>query len=172
VNVVETIQAVRSAGGSVTAAAGSLIVDAPPELPMAVWDALAAHKPVLLELLAPTVTYADLAAQEEREAIQAEAQAPVEAISFDRPRPARRCRLLRDTPWDSPVGRIAFPAGLEAVVVDDPNDVENPVDRLALAWVLAANRAAGKATLPILLDGRPRVLEASAVLILNEGEPS
>lgn len=170
-NVVETITAVRAAGGSVNVSAGALIVDAPPDLPMAVWDALAAHKATLVELLAPAVAYGQLAAHEEREAIQAEA--PADAVAFARPRAARRCRLLRDTPWECPaLGRVTFPAGLEGVVVDDPREIDNPLERLALSWLLSADRAAGKATLPILIDGRPRVLEAAAVLILNEGVSS
>lgn len=168
-NVVETIQAVRSAGGSVSVNGGSVIVDAPPGLPDAVWDALAAHKATLLDLLAPSVTYAELAAHEEREAIQAEAQAPADAITFGPPRPARRCRLLRDTPWASPdLGRVIFPAGLLGVIVDDLSKVENPVDRLALTWVLQADREAGKNTLAVLIDGRPRVLEAASVEVLPE----
>ena len=170
-NVVETIQALRSAGGSVSVNAGALIVDAPPGLPVAVWDALTAHKATLLELLAPSVTYAHLAAHEERQAIQAEAQAPADAITFDRPRPARRCRLLRDTPWECPdLGRVTFPAGLEGVVVDDPREIENPVDRLALSWILQADRAAGKATLAVMIDGRARVLDAASVVIPSGGQ--
>lgn len=171
-NVVETIQAVRSAGGSVSVSGESVIVDAPPTMPAAVWEALSTHKATLLDLLAPSVTYAELAAHEEREAIQAEAQAPADAVTFGRPRAARRCRLVRDTPWECPdLGRVTFPAGLEGVVVEDPNEIGNPIDRLALSWLLAADRAAGKATLAVLIDGRPRVLEATAVLILD-GEPS
>ena len=50
--------------------AGALIVDAPPDLPVAVWDALTLHKATLVDLLTPTATYADLARHEEREAIQ------------------------------------------------------------------------------------------------------
>jgi hypothetical protein len=169
VNVVETIQAVRSAGGSVSVSGGSVIVDAPPTMPAAVWEALSTHKATLLDLLAPSVTYAELAAHEEREAIQAEAQAPADAVAFDRPRAARRCRLLRDTPWGSPdLGRVTFPAGLVGAIVDDLNEIDAPVDRLALSWLLAADRAAGKATLPVLIDGRPRVLEAASVEVLPE----
>lgn len=168
-NVVETIQALRSAGGSVSVYAGALIVDAPPGLPVAVWDALAAHKATLLELLAPSVTYAHLAAHEEREAIQAEPQAPADAIAFLRARAARRCRLVRDTPWDCPdLGRVTFPAGLEGEIIDDPREITDPFARTALAWVLLADRAAGKATLPVLIDGRPRVLEAASVEVLPE----
>lgn len=170
-NVVETIAAVRAAGGSVSVHAGALIVDAPPDLPTGLWDALAAHKATLIDLLAPVVTYGELAAHEEREAIQAEAKAPADAVAFARPGAARRCRLVRDTPWVCPdLGRVTFPAGLEGVVVEDPNEIDNPIDRLALSWLLAADRAAGKATLAILIDGRPRVLEAPSVLILNEGD--
>ena len=172
-NVVEVIQAVRSAGGSVTAAAGSLIVDAPPDLPAPVWDALASHKAVLLELLAPAVAYADSSADEEREAIQAETQAPADAVAFARPGAARRCRLVRDTPWDCPdLGRVTFPAGLEGVVVEDPSEIDDPLERLALSWILQADRAAGKATLAVLIDGRPRVLEAASVVAIPEGDPS
>ncbi len=170
-NVVETIQAVRAMGGSVSVHAGALIVDAPPSLPVAVWDALATHKATLIDLLAPRATYGELAAHEEREAIQAEPPPPADAVAFGRPRPARRCRLIRDTPWDSPsLGRVTFPAGLEGVVVEDPNEIEDPLERLALSWILRADRAAGKATLAVLIDGRPRVLQSSAVRIL-EGEP-
>jgi hypothetical protein len=168
VNVVETITALRAAGGSVSVNAGALIVDAPPDLPVAVWDALTLHKATLVDLLTPTATYADLARHEEREAIQAEA--PADAVTFGRPRPARRCRLLRDTPWDSPsLGRVTFPAGIEGVVVEDPNEIEDPLERLALSWILRADRAAGKATLPILIDGRPRVLEAAAIHVFEGG---
>ncbi len=167
-NVVETITALRAAGGSVSVNAGALIVDAPPDLPVAVWDALTLHKATLVDLLTPTATYADLARHEEREAIQAEA--PADAVTFGRPRPARRCRLLRDTPWDSPsLGRVTFPAGIEGVVVEDPNEIEDPLERLALSWILRADRAAGKATLPILIDGRPRVLEAAAIHVFEGG---
>lgn len=166
-NVVETIQAVRSAGGSVSVNGGSVIVDAPPTMPAAIWEALATHKATLLDLLTPSVTYAELAAQEEREAIQAEAQAPVDAVTFGRSPAARRCRLLRDTPWESPnLGRVTFPAGLMGVIVDDLSKVENTVDRLALSWLLAADRGAGKNTLAVLIDGRPRVLEAASVEVL------
>jgi hypothetical protein len=168
VNVVETITALRAAGGSVSVNAGALIVDAPPGLPVAVWDALALHKATLVDLLTPTATYADLARHEEREAIQAEA--PADAVTFGRPRPARRCRLLRDTPWDSPsLGRVTFPAGIEGVVVEDPNEIEDPLERLALSWILRADRAAGKATLPVLIDGRPRVLEAASIHVFEGG---
>ncbi len=168
-NVVETIQAVRAAGGAVSVDAGALIVDAPPDLPVAVWDALTLHKATLIDLLAPAITYANLARHEEREAIQAEAQA--DAVAFGKPRPARRCRLLRDTPWQSPsLGTVTFPAGLEGYVVDDPNEIEDPLERLALTWILQADRAAGKATIPVLLDGRARVLEASSVSIEPHGE--
>lgn len=171
-NVIETIQAVRSAGGTITVEAGHLSVESPADLPDAVWEALRQHKPVLVDLLAPKATYAELARHEEREAIQAEAQAPADAVDLERPRAARRCRLVRDTPWLSPsLGSITFPAGLEGYVVDDPNEIEDPFERLALAWILKADRAAGKATIPVLLDGRARVLEASSVLI-TEGEPS
>ena len=167
-NVVETITALRAAGGSVSVNAGALIVDAPPGLPVAVWDALTLHKATLVDLLTPTATYADLARHEEREAIQAEA--PADVVTFGRPRPARRCRLLRDTPWDSPsLGRVTFPAGIEGVVVEDPNEIEDPLERLALSWILRADRAAGKATLPILIDGRPRVLEAASIHVFEGG---
>lgn len=167
-NVVETITALRAAGGSVSVNAGALIVDAPPGLPVAVWDALTLHKATLVDLLTPTATYADLARHEEREAIQAEA--PADVVTFGRPRPARRCRLLRDTPWDSPsLGRVTFPAGIEGVVVEDPNEIEDPLERLALSWILRADRAAGKATLPVLIDGRPRVLEAASIHVFEGG---
>lgn len=170
-NVVETITALRAAGGSVTASVGALIVDAPPGLPGAVWDALTLHKATLVDLLTPTATYADLARHEEREAIQAEAQATADAVTFGRPRPARRCRLVRDTPWVCPhLGRVTFPAGLEGTAVEDPNEIKNPIDRLALSWILTADRAAGKATVAVLIHGRPRVLEAASVLILDEGD--
>lgn len=172
-NVVETIAAVRAAGGTLSVYAGALIVDAPPDLPTGLWDALATHKATLIDLLAPAVTYGQLAAHEEREAVQAEAQAPADAVAFARPGAARRCRLVRDTPWECPhLGRVTFPAGLEGIVVEDPNEIDDPIDRLALSWLLAADRADGKATLAVLIDGRPRVLEAASVLILNEGEPS
>jgi len=168
VNVVETITALRAAGGSVSVNAGALIVDAPPDLPVAVWDALTLHKATLVDLLTPPATYADLARHEEREAIQA--KAPADAVTFGRPRPTRRCRLLRDTPWDSPsLGRVTFPAGIEGVVVEDPNEIEDPLERLALSWILRADRAAGKATLPVLIDGRPRVLEAASIHVFEGG---
>jgi len=171
VNVVETIQAVRAAGGSVAVNAGALIVDAPPGLPAAVWDALAAHKATLLELLAPRITYADLAAQEEREAIQAEDKAPADAVAFERPRPARRGRLLRAAPGIDPHrGRVTFPAGLAGAIVDDIDDIDDPLQRIHVRFLLQEERAAGRHPLIIFLDGRPRVLEADAVHILNEGD--
>ena len=171
-NVVECIHAVRAAGGSVTVNAGALIVDAPPSLPGAVWDALTAHKATLLELLTPTVTYADLASQEEREAIQTEDEAPADAVDFDRPRPARRGRLLRDAPGIDPHrGRVTFPAGLTGAIVDDLEDIDDPLQRIHVRFLLQEERAAGRHPLIIFLDGRPRVLEASAVLVLD-GEPS
>lgn len=170
-NVVETIAAVRAAGGSVTVNAGALIVDAPPSLPGAVWDALTAHKATLLELLTPTVTYADLASQEEREAIQTEDESPADAVAFDRPRPARRGRLLRDAPGIDPHrGRVTFPAGLTGAIVDDIEDIDDPLQRIHARFLLQEERAAGRHPLIIFLDGRPRVLEADAVHIVNEGE--
>lgn len=172
-NVVETIEAVRVHGGSVSVHAGALIVDAPPDLPTAVWDALATHKTTLLNLLAPAVSHVDLSAQEEREAIQLEAQAPADSVTFDQPRAARRFRLLRDTPWQSPtLGGVTFPAGLTGYVIDDLAMVESPIDRLALAWVLEADRREGKSTVPVLIDGKPRVLDTSAVSVLEVGDPA
>ena len=168
-NVVETIQAVRAAGGSVAVNAGALIVDAPPELSPAVWDALATHKATLLELLAPVVTYADLAAQEEREAIQAEAEAPADAVTFAPPRPARRCRLLRDAPGIDPYrGKVIFPAGLTGIVVDDLDEIEEPLQRIHARFLLETEHAAGRLPIVALLDGRPRVIEAASVEVLPE----
>jgi hypothetical protein len=170
VNVVETIQAVRAAGGSVTVDGGALIVDAPPDLPVAVWDALTSHKATLIDLLAPRITYADLAAQEEREAIQAEDEAPADAVAFDRPRPARRGRLLRDALGIDPHrGRVTFPAGLTGEIVEDLDDIGDPFQRIHVRFLAQGERAAGRQPLIIFLDGRPRVLEADAVHILNEG---
>jgi hypothetical protein len=195
VNVVETIQAVRAAGGSVTVNAGALIVDAPPDLPGPVWDALAAHKATLLELLALQLTYADLAAQEEREAIQAEDEAPAGAVfPFGRTAkedpivrtiraaadigrgggggilPARRGRLLRDAPGIDPHrGKVTFPAGLTGAIADDIDDIDDPFQRIHVRFLLQEERAAGRHPLIIFLDGRPRVLEADAVHILDEG---
>jgi hypothetical protein len=171
VNVVETIQAVRSAGGSVTVSAGALIVDAPPELSPAVWDALATHKATLLELLAPVVTYADLAAQEEREAIQAEAEAPAEAVAFGPPRPARRCRLIRDTPGIDPHrGKVTFPAGLDGIVIDDLDEIEEPFQQIHTRFLLQLEHGAGRRPIVALIDGRPRVLDAASVEVLPEEE--
>lgn len=168
-NVVEVIHALRSAGGSVSVNAGALIVDAPPGLPMAVWDALAAHKAMLLELLAPSVTYADLAAQEEREAIQAEAEAPADAIAFDLPRPARRCRLVRDAQARDPHrGLVTLPAGIGGYVVGI-EEIGDGLTRVNLDWNVGLARRDGLDPLIVNVDGRPRVLEASAVLVLDEG---
>ncbi len=171
-NVVETIQALRSAGGSVSVNAGALIVDAPPGLPVAVWDALAAHKATLLELLAPSVTYAHLAAQEEREAIQAEAEpAPADAIAFDLPRPARRCRLVRDAQARDPHrGLVTIPAGIEGYLVG-MDEIGDGLTRINLDWNMGLARRDGLDPVIVNVDCRPRVFEASAVLILNEGEP-
>jgi hypothetical protein len=172
-NVVEAITALRAAGGAATVNAGSLVVDAPPGLPAAVWDALAIHKATLVDLLTPTTTYAELARHEEREAIQAEAEAPADAATFARPRPARRCRLVRDTPWErSDLGRVIFPAGLEAPVVDDLGEIEDPFVRINTKWLLEVARGAGRKPIVVDIDGRARVLDESCVLILNEGDPS
>jgi hypothetical protein len=170
VNVVETVQAVRSAGGSVSVSGGSLIVDAPPELPAIVWDALAIHKATLIDLLAPVVTYADLAAQEEREAIQAEAEAPAET-AFDLPRPARRCRLLRDAEARDPHrGLVKMPAGIEGWVVG-LDEIGDGLARINLDWNMSLARRDGHAPVIVLIDGRPRVLEAASVEVLpEEGE--
>lgn len=168
-NVVETIQAVRSAGGSVSVSGGSLIVDAPPELPAIVWDALAIHKTTLIDLLAPAVTYADLAAQEEREAIQAEAEATADAVAFGPPRAARRCRLLRDAPGIDPHrGKVTFPAGLTGIVIDDLEEIEDPFQRIHARFLLETEHAAGRRPIVALLDGRPRVVEAASVEVLPE----
>ena len=168
-NVVETIQAVRSAGGSVSVNGGSVIVDAPPSLPDAVWDSLATHKATLLDLLAPSVTYAELAAQEEREAIQAEAQAPAGTITFDQPRPARRCRLHRDAPgFDPHRGKVTFPAGLYGAVIDDLDEIEDPLRRTHVRHLLYVERSAGRAPIVLLIDGQPRVFEAASVEVLPE----
>lgn len=171
-NVVETIQAVRASGGSVTVNAGALIVDAPPGLPDAVWDALATHKATLLELLAPAVAYADVVAQEEREAIQAEPQAPADAVAFDLPRPARRCRLVRDTPCLDPHrGLITFPAGLEGSLVADLGEIGDPLQRIAIEWQSEVSRAAGRHPVVVLIDGRGRVVDSSCILTTTPGEP-
>lgn len=170
-NVVETIQAVRSAGGSVSVIGGSVIVDAPPDLPAVVWESLAAHKATLLDLLAPSRTYADLAAQEEREAIQAEDQAPVDAIAFDLPRPARRCRVVSDTQSRDPNhGLVMIPAGLEGWIVD-LDEIGDGLTRINLDWNMGLARRDGHEPVIVNLDGRPRVLDASVVLILDEGAP-
>ena len=168
-NVVETIQAVRAAGGSVTVNAGALIVDAPPDLPVAVWSVLAAHKATLVDLLAPRITYADLAAQEEREAIQAEAEATADAVAFGPPRAARRCRLLRDAPGIDPHrGKVTFPAGLTGIVIDDLEEIEDPFQRIHARFLLETEHAAGRRPIVALLDGRPRVVEAASVEVLPE----
>ncbi len=170
-NVVETIAAVRDAGGSVTVNAGALIVDAPPDLSVAVWDALALHKATLLELLAPVVTYADLAAQEEREAIQAEDEAQADAVAFEQPRPARRGRLVRDAPGVDPHrGRVTFAAGLTGAIIDGIDGIDDPIQRIHVRFLLQEEQAAGRHPLIIFLDGRPRVLEADAVHVLDDGE--
>jgi hypothetical protein len=172
-NVVETIQAVRSAGGTIAVDAECLSVDSPAELPDAVWDALRLHKTVLLELLTPRVTYSELARHEEREAIQAESLAPADAVTYGRPLVARRCRLVRDTPWQSPtLGSVTFPAGLEGNVIDDLDTIEDLIERLAVGWILDADRRAGRGTIAVIIDGRPRVLDKSAVSIEPHGEPS
>lgn len=172
-NVVETIQAVRSAGGSVSVIGGSVIVDAPPDLPTVVWEAIAAHKATLLDLLAPSITYADLASQEEREAIQAEAQAPADAITFDPPRLARRCRLVSDAPGIDPHrGKVTFPAGLTGSVIDDLDEIEDSFRRIHVRHLILIERYAGRDPIVVLLDGQPRVLEAATVEVLpEEGDP-
>jgi hypothetical protein len=196
VNVVETITALRAAGGSVTVSAGALIVDAPPALPVAVWDALTLHKATLVDLLTPTATYADLARHEEREAIQAENEAPAGAVfPFGRTAkedpivrtsrvaagnggggggdglPARRGRLLRDAPGIDPHrGSVTFPAGLTGTIADDIDDIDDPLQRIHVRFLLQEERAAGRYPLIIFLDGRPRVLEADAVHVLDDGE--
>jgi hypothetical protein len=153
----------------VSVSGGSLVVDAPPELPAVVWDALAAHKATLLDLLAPVVTYADLAAQEEREAIQAESEAPADAVTFAPPRPSRRCRLLRDTPGIDPNrGKVTFPAGLAGVVIGDLEEIEDPFQRIHARFLLETELAAGRRSTVALLDGRPRVLDATSVEVLPE----
>lgn len=168
-NVVEVIQAVRSAGGSVTAAAGSLIVDAPPELPAVVWDALAFHKATLIELLAPAVTYADSSADEEREAIQAEPQAQAEAVAFDLPRPAPRCRLVRDVRARDPRhGFVTIPAGVEGWIVGI-DEIGDGLERINLDWNMSLSRRDGLDPVLVSIDGRARVLDRSSV-VTEEGE--
>ncbi len=168
-NVVEAITALRAAGGSVTVNAGALIVDAPPDLPVAVWSVLAAHKATLVDLLAPRITYADLAVQEEREAIQAEAEAPVAASAFDLPRPARRCRLVRDAEARDPHrGLVTMPAGIEGWIVD-LNEIGDGLSRIHLDWNASLARRDGHDPVVVLIDGRPRVLDAS--VLATEGDP-
>jgi hypothetical protein len=169
VNVVEAITALRAAGGSVTVNAGALIVDAPPDLSAAVWDALAIHKATLVDLLAPRITYADLTAQEEREAIQAEAEAPVAAVAFDLPRPARRCRLVRDAEARDPHrGLVTMPAGIEGWIVGI-DEIGDGLSRINLDWNASLARRDGHDPVVVLIDGRPRVLDAS--VLATEGDP-
>lgn len=167
-NVVETIQAVRAVGGSVSVHAGALIVDAPPDLPAHVWEALATHKATLLDLLAPRITYGELTAQEEREAIQAEAEpAPADAITFDLPRPARRCRLVRDVQARDPNhGLVMIPAGLEGWIVD-LDEIGDGLTRINLNWNMGLARRDGLDPVLVSIDGRARVVDASSVAILN-----
>lgn len=169
-NVIEALHAVRAVGGTVSVDGGSLLVDAPANLPPNVWEALEAHKTVLVDLLAPIVTYAAVSAQEEREAIQEEAQAPADALSFAPPQAARRCRLVRDTTGIDPNrGRVTFPAGLAGVVIAGLDEIEDPFQRIHSRYLVQEERAAGREPIIVLIDGRPRVLDASSVLII-EGE--
>jgi hypothetical protein len=169
VNVVETITALRAAGGSVSVNAGALIVDAPPDLPVAVWDALALHKATLVDLLTPTATYADLARHEEREAIQAEAEAPADAVAFGLPRPGRRCRLIREAEARDPHrGLVAMPAGIEGWIVDI-DEIGDRLARINLDWNISLARRDGHDPVIVLIDGRPRVLEAAAIHVFQGG---
>jgi hypothetical protein len=169
-NVVEAITALRAAGGAATVNAGSLVVDAPPGLPAAVWDALAIHKATLVDLLTPTTTYAELARHEEREAIQAESEAPADAATFALPRPGRRCRLVREAEARDPHrGLVTMPAGIEGWIVD-LDEIGDGLARINLDWNMSLARRDGHDPVIVLIDGRPRVLDESCVLILNEGD--
>jgi hypothetical protein len=166
VNVVETIQAVRSAGGSVTVSAGTLIVDAPPDLPVAVWDALAMHKAVLVDLLTPRVPYVEAARLDERDAIQAEAAG--EPVAFDLPRPAARCRLVRDAQArDHRHGFVTIPAGIEGWVVG-LDEIGDRFERIHLGWHIDCDRGAGREPVLVSIDGRARVLDSSHLAIEKE----
>ncbi len=168
-NVVEAITALRAAGGSVSVNAGALIVDAPPDLPVVVWDALAIHKATLVDLLTPSVTYADLARHEEREAIQAEAEAPADAVTFDLPRPGRRCRLIREAKARDPHhGLVAMPAGIEGWIVD-LDEIGDGLARINLDWNMSLARRDGHDPVIVLIDGRPRVLEAASIHVSEGG---
>ena len=55
-NAIETLLAIRTAGGAVTIQSGRLVVDIEADLPDAVWDAAAEHRDELVRLLAPANT--------------------------------------------------------------------------------------------------------------------
>ena len=168
-NAIEALHAVRLVGGSVEANGSLLTVHAPADLSPLVWDAIAANKAVLLDLLAPRLTYTGLVAQEEREAIQAETEAPTDAVAFCPPRPARRCRLVRDTPgFDPHRGKVTFPAGLAGFVIDDLDEIEEPFQRIHTRFLLQLEHEAGRSPIIAFLDGRPRVVDAASLEVLPE----
>jgi hypothetical protein len=168
-NAIEALLAVRAAGGSVAANGTALTVTVPADLPVPVWDALTAHKAILLDLLTPRVTYAELAAHEEREAIQAEAEAPAAVVAFDLPRPARRCRLIHDAEARDPHrGLVTMPAGIEGWIVDI-DEIGDGLSRINLDWNVSLARRDGHDPVVVLIDGRARVLDTSALAI--EGDP-
>ena len=167
-NILEVIGAVRLAGGTLATIGGDLLVESPCELEPMLLEEIVAHKPELLRLLRPSATYADLSAHEERDAIVSESVS--QDVSFEPPSRCGRCRLVTDTPWQSPLlGAVTFPAGLEGLVVGDLEDeIADPIDRLAVRWILEADRRAGKNTIAMLIDGKPRVLDAAAVQFVDE----
>ena len=169
-NAIEALHAVRLAGGSVEANGSLLTVHAPADLSPLVWDALAANKATLLDLLTPRLAYADLALREEREAIQNE-EAAHAAPTFSRPAPARRCILMRSA--DARLagrGITTLPSGLAGHVIDDPAMIDRDADRLAVSRLLDERGSEGASSIAVLLDGLPVVLDSTSVLILTEGE--
>jgi hypothetical protein len=122
-NAVETLFAIRAAGGAVTTDGGRLVVDVDRDLPAVVWQSVAEHRDELVRLLEPTaatVTAGD------RDRWAADPQTTT---------PADRQRWAEDVH-----ARHPHPDGLQAVVsqieafVDDHKPVahcswEDPVPR-------------------------------------------
>ena len=95
---------------------------------------------------------------------------PADAVAFDLPRPGRRCRLICDAEVRDPHrGIVTMPTGLEGWIVD-LEEIGDGLARINLDWNMSLERRDGHAPIIVLIDGRPRVLDTAAVLILNEGD--